>query len=88
MDSSFYHPPNLLMTKRWASMTPDNFRFTAKFPRAVTHEKRLTEPEKELHYFFDVMRPPPQGPCTLATITAIADCKGGLEEAGSIDSDA
>jgi uncharacterized protein YecE (DUF72 family) len=45
------------MTRRWASMTPDNFRFTAKFPRAVTHEKRLTEPEKELHYFFDVMRP-------------------------------
>ena len=46
------------MTKRWASMTPDNFRFTAKFPRSITHEKRLTEPEiKQLHYFFDVMRP-------------------------------
>jgi uncharacterized protein YecE (DUF72 family) len=45
------------MTKRWASFTPNNFRFTAKFPRSITHEKRLTEPEKELCYFFDVMRP-------------------------------
>ena len=45
------------MTKRWASLTPDNFRFTAKFPRYITHEKRLAEPDdKQLHYFFDVMR--------------------------------
>jgi uncharacterized protein YecE (DUF72 family) len=57
IDSSFYRPPNLFMTKRWASMTPDNFRFTAKFPRSITHEKRLAQPEKELRYFFDVMRP-------------------------------
>jgi uncharacterized protein YecE (DUF72 family) len=45
------------MTKRWASITPDNFRFAAKFPRSITHEKRLANPEKELHYFFHVMRP-------------------------------
>jgi uncharacterized protein YecE (DUF72 family) len=57
IDSSFYRPPNLFMTKRWASITPDNFRFTAKFPRSITHEKRLSEPEKELRYFFNVMRP-------------------------------
>src|SRR5919198_1271774 len=57
IDSSFYRPPNLFMTKRWASITPDDFRFTAKFPRSITHEKRLTDPEKELQYFFDVMRP-------------------------------
>jgi uncharacterized protein YecE (DUF72 family) len=57
IDSSFYHPPSLFITKRWASITPDEFRFTAKFPRSITHEKRLTDPEKELHYFFDVMRP-------------------------------
>jgi uncharacterized protein YecE (DUF72 family) len=57
IDSSFYRPPNLFMTKRWASITPDNFRFTAKCPRSITHEKRLSQPEKELRYFFDVMRP-------------------------------
>jgi uncharacterized protein YecE (DUF72 family) len=45
------------MTKRWASITPSNFRFTAKVPRSITHEKRLADPEKELRYFFDMMRP-------------------------------
>jgi uncharacterized protein YecE (DUF72 family) len=45
------------MTKRWSSTTANNFRFAAKFPRSITHEKRLADPEKELHYFFDMMRP-------------------------------
>ena len=45
------------MTKRWVSLTPDNFRFTAKFPRSITHEKRLADPERQLRYFFDIMRP-------------------------------
>jgi uncharacterized protein YecE (DUF72 family) len=57
IDSSFYSPPNLFMTKRWASITPDNFRFSAKFPRSITHEKRLADPQKELRYFFYVMGP-------------------------------
>ncbi|MDQ3836192.1 MAG: DUF72 domain-containing protein [Thermoproteota archaeon] len=58
VDSSFYKAPNVFMTKRWASLTPDSFRFTAKFPRYFTHEKRLAEPDdKQLQYFFDVLRP-------------------------------
>ena len=57
IDSSFYRPPNLFMTKRWASLTPDYFKFAAKFPRSITHERRLAGPDKELHYLFDVMGP-------------------------------
>ena len=58
IDSSFYSPPNLFVTKRWASVTPDNFRFAAKFHRSITHEKRLADPDNnQLRYFFDVMRP-------------------------------
>jgi uncharacterized protein YecE (DUF72 family) len=57
IDSSFYRSPNLFMTKKWASITPDNFRFSAKFTRSVTHEKRLEDPEEELRYFLDMMRP-------------------------------
>jgi uncharacterized protein YecE (DUF72 family) len=45
------------MARRWASTTPNNFRFTAKFPRSITHEKRLADPHNELRYFFDLMRP-------------------------------
>jgi len=57
IDSSFYRTPNLFMTKRWAKITPDKFRFTAKFPRSITHEKRLAaDSEKELRYFLDMMR--------------------------------
>lgn len=37
---------------------PDNFRFTAKMPQAVTHEKRLGEGvESSLHYFYEAMSP-------------------------------
>ena len=57
IDSSFFRAPNLFMTRRWSLITPDNFRFTAKFPRSITHEKRLSDPEGPLRYFFDVMRP-------------------------------
>jgi uncharacterized protein YecE (DUF72 family) len=58
IDSSFYRSPNLFMTKRWAKITPENFRFTAKMPRSITHEKRLgSESEKDLQYFFQMMQP-------------------------------
>lgn len=38
IDSSFYRIPSPETVKRWKKVTPDNFRFSAKFPRAVTHE--------------------------------------------------
>jgi uncharacterized protein YecE (DUF72 family) len=45
------------MTIRWSRLTPDNFRFTAKFPRAITHENRLGPPAGDLEHFFENMRP-------------------------------
>jgi uncharacterized protein YecE (DUF72 family) len=57
IDSSFYRSPNLFMTKKWSKITPENFRFTAKVPRSITHEKRLgAESEKDLRYFFQMMQ--------------------------------
>jgi uncharacterized protein YecE (DUF72 family) len=44
------------MVKRCAKTTPDNFRFTAKFPRDITHENRLGNLDK-LPYFFQAMAP-------------------------------
>jgi uncharacterized protein YecE (DUF72 family) len=32
IDSTFYRMPNPFMVKNWYKRTPDNFRFTAKFP--------------------------------------------------------
>jgi uncharacterized protein YecE (DUF72 family) len=38
IDSSFYRIPNEFMVKNWYDRTPENFRFTAKFPKVITHE--------------------------------------------------
>ena len=35
--------------------TPNHFRFTAKFPKVITHDKRLKDVEKELELFFSSM---------------------------------
>jgi uncharacterized protein YecE (DUF72 family) len=57
IDSSFYRIPNLFMVKNWSKQTPENFRFTAKFPKVITHDKRLKDVSKELEYFFQSMLP-------------------------------
>ena len=42
------------MVKNWYRRTPDNFRFTAKFPKVITHDKRLSNfDEDQLNYFFE-----------------------------------
>ena len=44
------------MTKSWYNRTPENFRFTAKFPKVITHDKRLMNiDENQLEYFFDAI---------------------------------
>jgi uncharacterized protein YecE (DUF72 family) len=43
------------MVDNWNRKTPKNFKFTAKFPKVITHEKRLKEVDKELDHFFEAM---------------------------------
>ncbi|MFL6432870.1 MAG: DUF72 domain-containing protein [Nitrososphaeraceae archaeon] len=57
IDSSFYRMPNTFMVKNWFKKTPENFRFTAKFPKVITHDKRLKNISKELDYFHKAMLP-------------------------------
>ena len=58
IDSSFYRMPNDFMTSRWTKATPDNFKFTAKVPKSVTHDKRLGQgSDDDLHYFHKAMAP-------------------------------
>ncbi len=45
------------MVKNWNRRTPDNFRFTAKFPKIITHEKRFKNVDKELELFYERMEP-------------------------------
>jgi uncharacterized protein YecE (DUF72 family) len=45
------------MVKNWFKKTPEDFRFTAKFPKVITHDKRLKNISKELEYFHKAMLP-------------------------------
>jgi uncharacterized protein YecE (DUF72 family) len=57
IDSSFYRMPNKFMVKNWAKKTPDNFRFTAKFPKIITHDKHLVDVNEEVCTFLNNMEP-------------------------------
>jgi len=57
IDSTFYRIPSKFMVNNWAKRTPDNFRFAVKFPKVITHDKRLKDVGKDIERFYDVMEP-------------------------------
>lgn len=57
IDSTFYSIPSEYMVKNWDRRTPDNFRFTAKFPKVITHEKKFKNVENDLKLFYERMEP-------------------------------
>jgi len=57
IDSSFYRMPSKFMVKNWVTKTPDNFRFTAKFPKVITHDKHLVDVNEEVYTFLENMEP-------------------------------
>jgi uncharacterized protein YecE (DUF72 family) len=57
IDSSFYRIPNQFMVENWVKRTPDNFRFTAKFPKVITHDKLLVDVEEDVERFLENIEP-------------------------------
>lgn len=53
INSSFYRPHRSQTYAKWADSTPDNFRFSVKMPRAISHKKRLRDCDGELDAFLD-----------------------------------
>jgi len=53
VNSSFYRPHRRTTWERWAASTPRGFRFSAKAPRAITHERRLIDCAAPLDRFLD-----------------------------------
>lgn len=43
INSSFHRAHRTSTYERWAASVPDDFRFSVKFPKAVTHVKRLAD---------------------------------------------
>jgi uncharacterized protein YecE (DUF72 family) len=57
IDSTFYRMPSAFIVNNWNKRTPDNFKFAVKFPKVITHDKRLKDVAKDIEMFYDVMEP-------------------------------
>jgi uncharacterized protein YecE (DUF72 family) len=53
INSSFYRPHRRTTYQRWAQSVPDDFRFAAKVPKAITHEAGLADCGTLLDRFVD-----------------------------------
>src|SRR6186713_2989745 len=52
INSSFYRSHSPATYARWARSTPDDFRFSLKLPKTLTHEQRLQAPDAGFEHFF------------------------------------
>lgn len=57
INSTFYRIPSSNAVKKWNYDTPKNFEFTSKFPKIVTHEKRLRDVKHKIIEFLASIRP-------------------------------
>lgn len=57
LDTTFYHAPKATIARSWARHTPDDFRFAAKVPRAITHDALLRDANEALDAFVRAMDP-------------------------------
>lgn len=53
INSSFYRPHRLSTWARWRDSTPAGFRFSAKVPKAITHERKLADFREPLAAFLE-----------------------------------
>jgi uncharacterized protein YecE (DUF72 family) len=65
IDSTYYAIPRPRSVEQWREATPAHFRFAAKFPQVITHEKMLQDAERETEQF-------------LSTISLLGDKLGPL----------
>jgi uncharacterized protein YecE (DUF72 family) len=57
VNSTFYRLPPVSVAESWARRTPSEFRFAAKFPQAITHDRRLVGTADDLQKFLAVLQP-------------------------------
>jgi uncharacterized protein YecE (DUF72 family) len=56
INSSFHRPHRPDTYARWAEAAAENFLFSAKLPRAITHERRLADAAEPLDRFLSEVR--------------------------------
>lgn len=66
VNSTFYRLARPAVVARWLEQTPEDFLFTVKSSRFLTHMKRLTDMEQGVRNFYDAIAPladsPKMGP--------------------------
>ncbi len=55
LDSTFYGIPRATSVADWQQRTPADFIFAAKFPRIITHDKKLFDAQAETDEFITTM---------------------------------
>lgn len=67
IDATFYAAPAPSTVQGWRERTPDAFRFAAKVPRTITHERALVDAQDDMARFLEVMEllGPKRGPLLL-----------------------
>ncbi|MBI4867393.1 MAG: DUF72 domain-containing protein [Candidatus Wallbacteria bacterium] len=55
IDATFYAVPSRRTVEGWRARTPEGFRFAAKVPQIITHEKRLADCGHDLAHFLSAM---------------------------------
>ena len=81
INTTFHRPHRPATFARWAASVPDEFRFSVKLPKTITHQQRLEGVEAPLQAFFEALQPlgPRLGPLlvqlppSLAFEPALAD---------------
>ncbi|GAK20821.1 hypothetical protein JCM19052_1330 [Vibrio sp. JCM 19052] len=56
-NTTFYATPTLNTVQNWKAATHDDFKFTFKLPKAITHEQMLRGCDEQLRDFMKVMEP-------------------------------
>jgi uncharacterized protein YecE (DUF72 family) len=52
INATFYRTQTAASFKKWASVTPENFKFSVKAPRAAVQRKDLREAAQSIEWFF------------------------------------
>jgi len=55
VDNTFYRIPYKSTVSKWRDQTPPGFIFSAKFPKAITHEKMLHNSQNDVERFLETV---------------------------------
>jgi uncharacterized protein YecE (DUF72 family) len=56
LNVTFYRFPRLSVLEPWYNNTPDNFRFSVKAPKAITHFKKFNDTQRMVNDFYGTSR--------------------------------